>query len=117
MRRVNIKKFLLICLIAPLLTSCSSIGRYESPLWHMTASDEEKLDYFEEICAAYGYNYRTPEMSQCVTLEKRSSSSASSDRFRQGLQDVQSNMDNRFNNTSTTTDCRKWGSGIKCNSY
>ena len=111
-------RLLFICLISSLLMSCSSIGMKESPLWHMTASDDEKLEYFEEICAAYGYKYGTPAMAQCVTLEKRSSSSSATDRFTAGLQNMQNNMNNRFNDsTTTTTDCRKWGSGIKCTSY
>jgi hypothetical protein len=31
---------------------------------------------------------------------------------------MQNNMNNRFNDsTTTTTKCRKWGSGINCTSY
>jgi len=114
MKKNRYKKLLLICLVTPLLASCGEEGL----LWHMTASEDDKLEYFEEICAAYGYKYGTPAMSQCVTLEKRSSSSAATDRFRAGLQNVQNNMNNRFNDsTTTTTNCRRWGSGINCTSY
>ena len=110
-------RFLFICLISSLLMSCSSIGMKESPLWHITASDDEKLEYFEEICAAYGYKYGTPAMAQCVTLEKRSSSSSAADGFASGLQNMQNNMNNRFNDMPVTTNCQKWGRGINCTSY
>lgn len=110
-------KLLFICLMSALLMSCSSIGMKESPMWHMTASDEEKLEYFEEICSAYGYKYGTPEIVQCVALEKRSSSSSAGDRFRDGLQNMQNNMNNRFNDMPVTTNCRKSGNSVRCTSY
>ena len=112
----NTIKFLTLGFLTLALMSCE-IVRKESPIWHWTSSDEEKTEYFEEICSAYGYKYGTPAMSQCVTLERRSSSSAAADRFSTGLQNMQNNMNNRFNNTSTTTNCQRWGSGINCTSY
>ena len=117
MRIQNSLKILFVSFISFLLMSCEVV-RKESPLWHWTSSDEEKIKYFEEICAAYGFSYGTPAMAQCVTLEKRSSSSAAADRFAAGMQNMQNNMNNRFNNsTITTTNCRNWGSGINCTSY
>ena len=99
------------------LMSCSSIGLKESPLWHMTASDDEKSEYFSSICAAHGFKYNTPAMSQCITLERRSSRKSSASDMAAGFRDVQNNMNNRFNNMPTTTNCQRWGSGINCTSY
>ena len=112
----NIIKFFLIGFLATTLMSCEIVQK-ESPIWHWTSSDEEKTEYFEEICAAYGYKHKTSAMAQCVTLERRSSSSAAANSFATGLQNMQNNMNNRFNDTFTTTKCQRWGRDIKCTSY
>lgn len=44
MIKINTKKFLLICLIAPLLSSCSEGGL----MWHVTADKEQKAKYFSK---------------------------------------------------------------------
>ena len=46
------KKLALLLLIPVLLSSCggSSVGRSESPLWHMTATADEKRTYFINQC-------------------------------------------------------------------
>ena len=112
----NIIKTFTIGFLAVALMSCEVV-RKESPIWHWTSSDEEKTEYFEDICSAYGYKYGTPAMAQCVTLEKRSSSSAAADKFARGMQNMQNNMNNRFNDAPVTTNCQRWGSGINCTSY
>ena len=116
MKIKNILRYLLIGVLMSTLMSCE-IVRKESPIWHWTSSDDEKTEYFEEICEAYGYKYNTPAMAQCVTLEKRSSSSAAADKFARGMQNMQNNMNNRFNDAPVTTNCQRWGSGINCTSY
>ncbi len=113
MKHIKIRKFLLFFLVTPLLVSCGE----EGALWHMVTSDSDKTQYFENICEAYGYKYGTPAMAQCVTLEKRSSSSAAADKFARGMQNMQNNMNNRFNDAPVTTNCQRWGSGINCTSY
>ena len=116
MRIKNSLKILFVSFFSFLLMSCEVV-REESPLWHWTSSDGEKIEYFEEICAAYGYKYGTPAMSQCVTLEKRSSSSAAASKFSSAMQNMQNNMNNRFNDMPVTTNCRKSGNSVRCTSY
>jgi hypothetical protein len=45
----------------------------ESPAWHMTTTQEQKIEYFRSQCAAFGHRDGTPEMASCIERASRSS--------------------------------------------
>ncbi len=57
------------------ISGCASggVGLVESPMWHATASTEDKVAHFRKECEAYGYKAGTPEMTQCIQTGMRSS--------------------------------------------
>jgi hypothetical protein len=92
----------------------SGVGMKESPLWHMSASAEEKLKYFTQQCLGFGFKINTPEMAQCIqnqSNQSRSNASATIDRLAQQERD----MLNR--NRVRTTNCNSWGRQINCTTY
>ncbi|MCS5623741.1 MAG: hypothetical protein NZ735_07275 [Candidatus Marinimicrobia bacterium] len=70
-----IKNSLATLFIALFLTGCAGggIGLNESPMWHLTASPESKIEYFRKLCLGFGEKPNTPELNQCIKTESRSS--------------------------------------------
>ena len=89
----------LMCLT---ITACQSVGMKGSPLWHMTASQEEKIAAYRDTCISYGFKYGTPEMSQCIAQESRDSRSSANSRM-QAIQQMNSYNNRTINCTSTRT--------------
>ena len=76
------KNISLIAISALLLSGCNSLGMKESPLWHKTASIEEKMAYFTEMCRGYGYKDGSDELRDCAVEEQRMSRSAAREKIR-----------------------------------
>ena len=58
------------------LSSCNSgkgYGSYESPVWHTTASPEEKMKYFKKQCIGFGFKANTSSMAKCIQDQTNSS--------------------------------------------
>jgi hypothetical protein len=64
------------------LSGCNTLGSRGSHLWHITASDSEKYQFFESQCTKYGFRKGTPEMSNCIANEWRDSKNAARERAR-----------------------------------
>jgi hypothetical protein len=112
------KNIAILSVFALALSGCggsgSGVGMSESPLWHMTASADQKLEYFKQQCRGFGFKDNTPEMAQCIqnqTNQSRSNASAKMDRF--ARQQQQLNRQNRIR----TTNCNQWGRQINCTTY
>lgn len=50
------------------LSACEGggIGTVGSPAWQLSTTQEQKVAYFTQLCASYGFQRNTPEMAQCV---------------------------------------------------
>ena len=101
------KKIILVSFTLTSLMACDAngnLGREGSPYWHMRASAKEKTEYFGGICSGYGFKYNTPEMSQCIAQETRSSKRASSERMDKAFDDM----------TPVRTRCTTFGNRTNC---
>ena len=109
---MNAKRFgLSLLLCSPLLAACQTggVGMVGSPLWQITASEEDKVRVFVNRCASYGFKEKTAEMAQCVASERRAASDSAARR-----------LDSFNRNTSlnsTTTTCSRLGNTINCNTW
>ena len=86
------KKVIVAMATTTALASCGgeggSIGQYESKLWPMTASAEEKLEYFKNQCMGFGFKAGTPELAQCVQNQSNQSSRSANDRFSRAMKNM-----------------------------
>ena len=83
---MNYKNILVTLLVALSMTGCA---RKESPIWHMTSSDEEINAHFRQVCLDYGYQSNTPDLNKCIRQERKASSSEASDRMSRVGQQLQ----------------------------
>ena len=110
-------KYLFSVVASTILVSCGGsggVGMSESPLWHMTASAEEKLTYFKNQCLDFGFKDGSPELAQCIQNQTNQSRSAAGNKMDQiARQQQQWNNQNRVR----TTNCSRWGRQINCTTY
>lgn len=112
------RKVAIVSVCALVLSGCggtgSGVGMKESPIWHMSASAEEKLNYFTQQCLGFGFKKNTPEMAQCIQNQSNQSrGNASAKMGRIAQQQQQWNNQNRVR----TTNCNSWGRQINCTTY
>jgi hypothetical protein len=79
---MGLVKILVIGTFVTAVTGCQTVGRVGSPLWHMTATDQEKLATYTNTCVGYGFVKGTPEIAQCIAQESRDSRASASDRMK-----------------------------------
>lgn len=94
-----------LCVLA--VTGCQTVGRVGSPLWHMTATDQEKIATYTQTCVGYGFVKGTPEIAQCIAQESRDSRASASARM-QSLSDYNRTVNCTSIRTGTivNTNCR-----------
>jgi len=105
--KVYIMRVLFSMLFVVLLSGCASggIGLPGSPLWVMSTSSQEKMDYYIKRCRSYGFKPLTPEMGRCINdLESK---------IRNGASDAFKGMSATQNKPKQTT-CRKFGNTYNC---
>tara|TARA_B100000780_G_C21036403_1_gene415663 strand:- start:56 stop:355 length:300 start_codon:yes stop_codon:yes gene_type:complete len=95
-------KGLVIVVLALVVSGCKGVGLSESPLWHGTASQETKIEYFKAECLGFGYKSRTPEMAQCIQTQMNQSKTSAGKR-----------MDS-INQSHRTITCKTWGNTTRC---
>jgi hypothetical protein len=103
--KVYIMRVLFSMLVVVLLSGCASggIGLPGSPVWMMTASSQDKMNYFSKRCRSYGFKPLTPEFARCLMdTEDRLNKSS-----RESLQSLSPP-------TPTRTTCRKFGNTYNC---
>ncbi|MEO1945347.1 MAG: hypothetical protein ABGY11_13685 [Candidatus Thioglobus sp.] len=93
-----------ILLLSLSLVFLSGCVREESPLWHMTSSDEEIDLHFKQVCLDYGYKSGTPDLNRCIRQEKKASSSEASNRMGQLGQQLQQMDQQRIDNHNRAVD-------------
>jgi len=86
------------------LAACQTIGMKGSPLWHMTASQNEKNAAYRELCLGYGFEYGTPGLSQCIAQESRDSRSRASQQMNNSLQEHRNRLQ-QLNDSNRTINC------------
>ena len=108
------KKIIVLIFPAIFISGCGGdgFGMKESPLWHITASDESKDQYFRQVCLDYGYRANTPELNKCIRSERRGSSSNAGSR----MQNWSNQYNSRWNN-DTSFSCSRLGNTYNCNSF
>jgi hypothetical protein len=110
-----------ITLLAGCNSTGSGIGMAESPLWHMSATKEDKLQYFTNQCLEFGFKYNTPEMAQCIQNQTNQSRRSANADFSRALDNFNANnqrmLDNAAANRPVQTNCRRWGNQVNCTSY
>ena len=114
-RRSILKKLALLLLIPVLSSGCGggTVGRSESPLWHMTATADEKRNYFINQCLDFGFQRNTPELAQCVQNQTNQSRRDAGDRMDKAFNNMQ--LQQRSGPSSAT--CNTWGRTTNCNFY
>lgn len=71
----------LFAVVAGCENTDGSVGQPGSPLWLRTATAEQQATYFGGICSSYGFVPGTPQMSQCIAEETRTTRQAARDRM------------------------------------
>ena len=115
-REEVMRKVAIVIVCALVLSGCggtgSGVGMKESPLWHMSASAEEKLNYFTQQCLKFGFKNNTPEMAQCIQNQSNQSRGNASATLGRLAQQEQQRL-----NGIRTTNCRQWGRQVNCTTY
>ena len=108
------QKFFVVGLVsAGLLAGCgggtgSGVGRAESPMWHMTASAEQKLEYFKSQCRGFGFKDGTPEMAQCVQNQTNQSRGSASRQWSNAMESMKGPKTTRCSRIGNTVNCSQW---------
>ena len=98
-----------------ILSSCDkdgNLGAEGSLPWHNRTSAEEKAIYFGNICSAYGFEYGTKEMAECIAQETRLSRQAADAAWSDMTDSLQSMGEQ--NRQTYTTSCNSWGNQTNC---
>ena len=93
------------------LTGCQTggVGMVGSPMWHATASQQDKVSVYRDICSSYGFQVNTPEMAQCIATESRGS--------RQNATNTIQRLNANNQRRNTTYSCREINGIVTCNSW
>lgn len=75
-------KFKVLVFFPFVIAACQTggIGRVGSPAWDLSTSQEQKVAYFSQVCASYGFAPNTPQMAQCIQAEAQGARTSASAR-------------------------------------